>query len=114
MNEHRLPEAPPPKSGTDVHALQLAVVRAVDLDAATARRRSILPHDEEGDTFAKQLVDAITVAAFARVQRREMTLEFVDQRRSVGTIRAFLCYYGRHACETQNSFPSTSFMFVQT
>src|SRR5205823_7136000 len=110
--QHRPAETAAAQLRTHVHALQLTIVSAIKLDAAAAHWHSILPHDEEGDTFAQQLVDAVPVAAFVGVQGREVAFELIYQRLSGGTIRAF--FRGRHACETQNSLPSTSCMFVQT
>jgi len=59
MNEHLLAEPAAAKGRTDIHALELAVLRAVDLDAAATRRHPSLPDDEESDLFAEQLADAI-------------------------------------------------------
>src|SRR5438132_7237338 len=89
MNEHLLAEPAAAKGRTDIHALELAVLRAADLDAAATRRHPSLPDDEESDLFAEQLADAIPVAALARIQGHKIGFQLFYERRSVDTIRPF-------------------------
>ena len=73
--------------GPHVHALQLAVLTPVELDTAASDWRLSDASDEENDTLADQLVDAVAVPAFGGIARGEVGFELVDQRARVRRVR---------------------------
>ena len=79
----------PRNSGAHVHALDLAVVAADQLDAATSGRRAVGAEDEERHIFGQQLVDAVAVTACGRIERFKEGVELGDQADGSGRVRAF-------------------------
>src|SRR6185436_879330 len=76
----------PPKCRPDVHALQLSVLPAEQLDPTASRWRSIDPQHEERHAFFDQSIDAEPVTALRRIERLQVGLQLVDQTYGVGSV----------------------------
>lgn len=88
--EHKTAEAAAAKRGAHPHPLDLGVLPADEHDAAASGRHPVVARDEEGDLLAQQLLDAEPVTALARIETREVRLEFLDERGGVRSVRALL------------------------
>src|SRR5689334_22973838 len=89
MIEYQLPEAAATVLGAHVHALELSIVRAEQLDAAAGGGGLVGAQEEEGHIFPEQLLDAEAVPALRGVTRGEVSLELFDQRNGVRRVGPF-------------------------
>ena len=75
------------KARCNVHPFDLAVFIAEELDATTTGRHAVLSNDKKSYALRQQLLDTVTMTAFLRVKRLQMSFEFRNHCLRVRRIR---------------------------
>lgn len=88
MVQHEPAQALATKPRPNVHAFDFSVAGAEELNAATSRSNAAMPRHEERDSFAQELLDAVTVPARLGITGLELLLELRDKRSRVGGVGA--------------------------
>src|SRR5579871_4006368 len=89
MIEQLFAETQTAKLRTNIHALQLTILGAKQLDSATGGRSTVLAQDEKRDAKRDQLFDAVTVTALGWIERVKMCFKLGNQGNGIGAIGAF-------------------------
>ena len=84
------------KLGTHVHPLDLSIVGAKQLDAATANGCAAIADEKEGHAFRNQLLHTVAMTAFTRIERLKVRLKLGNQGCRVRSVRTFRRYDGWH------------------
>src|SRR5215213_8207883 len=79
MTQHQSSKTQAAKLLADIHALELTVFTAKQLDTATGDRHTIRAQHKEGHRLGQQPLNAQTMAAFAWVERLKLRLKLADQ-----------------------------------
>ena len=74
-----------------IHALELPVIGAKQLDAATASGSAVNANDEEGYAIGNLFLHAEAVTALARIERLQMCIQLRNQGRRLGRGRMLCC-----------------------
>src|SRR5689334_19199651 len=96
MVEHQLGEARASIGRSHPHSLDLAVLRAEQLDTSTANRGATVSDDEERNGVGNQFRHAETVTTLAWIERLEVGVELRDQRCRIGARRMLRRYDDCH------------------
>src|SRR5262245_57287047 len=96
MVQHQLGETFAARLGTHVHPLDLSILGAHQFDAATANGYAVIADEEEGHALGNQLLHAVAMTAFTRIERLKIRLQLGNQSCGVGSVRTFGRYDSWH------------------
>lgn len=96
MFQHHLRKSQPTILRAHVHAFDLSILAAEQLDAAAPGRCAVLADEKECHRLGDQLLHTIAVAAFTWIEWSQLRFQFLDQGHGVGSIWVFRGDNGWH------------------
>src|SRR5215831_4805231 len=86
MIDEQLAKTQPAILRPHIHALELTILGAEELDAAAAGRITAMAQHEKRDPLRDQLLDTVTMTALGRIERVQMRFQLRNKQDGVGTI----------------------------
>src|SRR5258708_241772 len=79
MIEHCLAQTQSAKGGAHIHPFDFPKLGAKQLESAAPRQEAVAADHEKGHAFAQELLDAISVVAFRRIERNQVRFQLIDE-----------------------------------